>query len=554
MGIMELFRVLKPLRRRMFINRALDCILWGLCIGGAVGVIVATAALFVPVAFALNKVFLCIGISFFAALVAAVFMFPDYKAVAVQGDKLGLKERLVTALELKDDNSPIARIQRFDAVKAARSINFKKAYPFYVDRKKLFGALGLFMAIALIFFIPSDQREIARQKERIKKAIDEQVVQVKKEQEKLSQNRELTLKEREELNEQLKELLKELKKSKNEQDAVKAIARMQHKLDEIKQNSMDKDLTRLGEMLSRLEETKEIGNALKEGRYDEIREKMDALARKLENMDENEVNQLAEEIEKIARKINENPELAEALQQLAQAMQSGQFSQELANMSTAMSKLAGNAAMHKAMQSLGNALSQARASLASVNSDQLANPILVSNLKGSSQQGETDSSNTGVKGQGSAGIAQGVGQGNSGSDSQGDSGEGEGNGGNGSGTGGSGVGDGTGSGREGSSQGGLAQGNSGKEPGEKKVRNYEEIYASKRIDGADQESYVSGTQRDSGTVEQVQVEDGPVLMGESLPYNEVFEQYRYEAMKSLERSTIPAAMKTLVEEYFSSLE
>ena len=42
--------------------------------------------------------------------------------------------------------------------------------------------------------------------------------------------------------------------------------------------------------------------------------------------------------------------------------------------------------------------------------------------------------------------------------------------------------------------------------------------------------------------------------GESIPYQEVFQEYKKEAISFLEDDNIPYGIKNLIEEYFTSLE
>lgn len=465
MNMMELYNALRPLKLRMLINRAIDCLLLGLCIGAGIASAIAVSALLMPVTFIINKIILSMMIVFLLSIIASLFMVPSYKAVAQQGDKLGLKERLTTALELKDQDSPIARIQRFDAIKTARSTDFSKLYPLKIDCKKILIISGLMIVTIIASIMPTQNREIAKQQEKIKREISKQAEQIKKEQKKVASNRELTLEEVKELNSQLKELEKNLRKSKDESEAIKALARTQHKLDEIKEKTLNKDLTQLGEKLAQLAQ---------------------------------------------------NPAMQQALQQLASALQ------------------------------------QSRANISGTTGGQLQNPTLVSRLSQSSQNGSSgNQTGSGNRQQGSNSNGQGNGsQPGSGSGN----GSGQGNNGNGNGTGGGGAGSGTGNGSDSSGRNNSGSNSQGKAPGEKKVRDYEQIFASKRLGGDGEVSNVNGTHSDSGTVEQVQVDNVPTLRGESLPYNEVYEQYKYEAMNSMQRSSIPAGMKTLIEEYFSSLE
>ncbi|WHH59929.1 hypothetical protein [Petroclostridium sp. X23] len=538
----EVYHVLRPLRRRIYLNNLINCLLIGLCVGVGIGAVLGIASIFISIPFILSKsiivLLICIGVSF----VASIFFIPGYKITAQMGDKLGLEERLTTALEFQDEHSPVAKIQRFDTIKIAKSVDFKKLYPLKTDKKKLAVTVCMLFIALISLIIPSDHKVTARQQENVRTEIKKQAEQIQKEQKRIASNNELTVQQTKELNAQLKQLKKDLKKAKDGPEALKALARAQNKLNEVKEKYLNQDLSKLGEKLSQFESTRDLGETLKNGDYDKIEKRMEQFAQQVQQMDEQELQELAENIEKLAEEIAANPQLAAALQQLGQAMQTGQMSQQLANLNAVMNQLAQNAAMCQALQQLTGAMQQSRTGISGTTPGQIQNPTLVSGLSPAAQ-GSGSQGNNGQSGSNN-GNSSGNGNGN---------GQGQGNG-NGTGSGGNGAGNGTGNGSNhvsGGSNGGSGQ---GKAPGESRVRDYEQIFTSKRIGGEGEISNVQGAQNNAGQIQQVQVDNAPALRGESLPYTEVYGQYKYEAMQSMERSTVPAGVRNIVEEYFSSLE
>jgi hypothetical protein len=126
-------------------------------------------------------------------------------------------------------------------------------------------------------------------------------------------------------------------------------------------------------------------------------------------------------------------------------------------------------------------------------------------------------------------------------------GQGEGQG-QGQGTGqgeGQGQGSGTGQGQGQNKSGGQGRGQ-GHKPNEK-------IYSRQAQDKQDYDAQVDGIKNQSGDMHKV---DQKTIgnRGVSVPYEEVYQQYRQDAIKFLEDDTIPYGIKNLVEEYFSSLE
>lgn len=120
---------------------------------------------------------------------------------------------------------------------------------------------------------------------------------------------------------------------------------------------------------------------------------------------------------------------------------------------------------------------------------------------------------------------------------------------------GSGAGNGTNPGSEeqppNSSEG---TGLSSKDSSEKKTGEYEKIFTSKTLGGTGKRTDLSGQKNKGGSSEITSGESSQTNKGNSLPYNQVFGEYRDKAFESMNTSNIPEGMKEIVKDYFSSLE
>ena len=83
---------------------------------------------------------------------------------------------------------------------------------------------------------------------------------------------------------------------------------------------------------------------------------------------------------------------------------------------------------------------------------------------------------------------------------------------------------------------------------------YEKIYDPKRLGDGGESSQVSGNTGNEGDSEQVNAGQGLGSFDGFVPYNEVFGEYKGQAMQNLDRMDIPQNMRELIKEYFSSLE
>ena len=79
------------------------------------------------------------------------------------------------------------------------------------------------------------------------------------------------------------------------------------------------------------------------------------------------------------------------------------------------------------------------------------------------------------------------------------------------------------------------------------------IYAREAQGYADYDARIQGVQNAGGSTERKE-QIGFGAAGESVPYAEVYQSYRDDAMRALETDDIPHGMQELIKEYFSSLE
>ena len=104
----------------------LKALVYGLIAGFSVMFVIAFATWFTD----FNGLWVALGAGVFAALLCAVILYlklfrPTTQSIARQLDKLGLEERLITMLELENDQSYIAMRQREDARAKLSAINEK---------------------------------------------------------------------------------------------------------------------------------------------------------------------------------------------------------------------------------------------------------------------------------------------------------------------------------------------------------------------------------------------------------------------------------------------
>jgi hypothetical protein len=220
----------------------------------------------------------------------------------------------------------------------------------------------------------------------------------------------------------------------------------------------------------------------------------------------------------LANQIKNNPELKQSLGELAKKLASGEMgdiSDELDQLADSMSELMSDENFSKAMEDLAKQL-------------------------GEMQGGSKDGGGQQTAGQGNGnkpGTGQGQGQGH---------GQGKGQGG--------GAGSGTDMGQENPTPIAPSGGIQKKDGSTKKIGEYEKIFTSKTLGGDGEQSNLKGQKNNSGSTDQVTTDKSQSIRGNSVPYDQVMGEYKQQALDSINSSDIPAGMKDLIKDYFSSLE
>jgi hypothetical protein len=541
MDIKDIYRALSPLKNRMHLNIIIKSVFIGLIAVGAVSLVLAFISLLSPIPFLFNKILVIYATAFIIALVVSLFLRPGNLKVAEMGDSLGLKERLITAWQLRNEYTPLAKIQRSDALREAENTDFKALYPVRFPKKESLIVFVLVLITALSFSIPSVARDEAAAFEKVSREIGKQAKKLDNERKELKNESNLSKEKLEQIDREISGLLKALKKAKTEEQVLKALSRTTHELDKIKNRALDEEMKKLAERLSNIPAMKELGDALKSGDMSDIKQKVEKLNEMLEKLDTNEANELAEKLGEAAQDISKDTQLAQDLSDLGQALASGSLS----------SARDGTAA-------LGRTFSRLSASEANITDEakQFENIVLAEAMESLNDAKQKIAAATGdhsrFAGQEGNGDSEGEGGGSEGEGGGGDGGNGQGQG-QGQ-EGGGGAGDGTTNKDAGYT--GEDSGWASREPdaGSKKTRDYEKIYVPDRLGDGGNISQVKGNLNNEGESQWSEAVNVPVKRGDVVPYNEVLEEYKNEAMTSLGEAPVPPVMKDVVRDYFTSLE
>jgi len=345
---------------------------------------------------------------------------------------------------------------------------------------------------------------------------------------------ELTEDQLKKLEEALERLKDEFKKAKTEEDALKALAQMENKMKELQSADALKDIQALIDALSGSSLTSELADALNEDDKNLLEQALSKLMSEIEQ--EGKKQELAEILEQALENMPAGSMFAESVEELAMSAQSGssgasEIAESISELIESISEAAESGqSFMQASGEIGNASRAARRAISSVDK---------STAQGTQSEGQGNQSGEGKGNQSGGGQGNQPGEGSNGSKGQGSGG-------------GKGAGEGSTSEDAGYSEG--DEPGSGRAPGQRKETDYERIYVPERLGGEGNETYLSGQKLESGSSTFTEADGAPVQKGAMVPYRDVLTEYRQQAVQTMERQEIPSGLKSLIRDYFSSLE
>ncbi len=471
---------------------------------------------------------------------------PSPAWLAQVGDSvLGLDERLTTAWELLSgqlDTAPELRhAQVTDALGRLHRANVRASLPLVTSSRRMTAVGGVLLALILsaaaLAILPNPQNAALRQRVQLDETLDAQITELQQlRTELLAEPDPASASQVEPLTDTLSGLIEKLKTARADHSAGEALAalaagketlaQMQHARQPAAQS-----LQPAADALAQSDSTvaQQMADALKNG---EGQQAADILSQAGQSANGAETQSLADALSQAAQAAaDDNPELAQSLQQAANALQSGNAQSQSAQQ-----------ALQQAAQQLADAGKEAQT--AAQTAQALANI---------QQAQQALAQQTGGAGQGENQQQAGTGNGQQGTG--GTSGANQGSGTRG--------GNGSGRGEPGAGNDGLysVNGTNGVIPtdngaNQNRLEDYNGVFAPAHVGGAGGEFVVPEPQNPGGGVDVGEVPGNPNRDAGSatVPYTEVFGQYSNQANTALESNAIPLSMKEYVRQYFGALE
>lgn len=264
-------QILKKLLKKLWLERLLKNLI-NVLLMSSIGIFVLVLySHFTLIFYLKEKLFYISFILFIATLLKTIIKKPSLDEAARLGDKLGLKEKLLTYIEFnsRNDESEVFQIFRNDLEDKLQEFDLIKKYRMDIRPKKILVAFIIVVLAVGTYFIPSFSREMALEKESINKNIKKEVSKIKEEKKDIVEN--IKDKEtKEEVSEVIKKLNKELNKTYEYDKALKEIAKAEEKLNYIKEKKHNKNLQRVSSLFKGTDiENRDLNNKLKDGIIDD---------------------------------------------------------------------------------------------------------------------------------------------------------------------------------------------------------------------------------------------------------------------------------------------
>lgn len=524
----KLIKVLKPLYFKLFIEKAIMYFCLGITVGFFIDMFLVIISKFTYIDSFIKLLILIPFIFAFLSLFLLIFKKPSYYETALKADKLGFKERFITAFEIlkenKNTDNQYNKLIVDDALEKAEKADFKKLYKIVVPKKMIKISVLIITISLVVGFIPSPKSYEILEESELRTKIESEIKNIEK------VKKELNLKssESKEINAKIKELEKELRKAESEGKAIKAIQKTQAELKKISKNSVSKELANIGEKLTQNELTKNLGEQIKSGNIENMKQSIDDMVENLKNMNEEERNKMSKNLSDNLSQLAESPEAQNLINELANAM-SNELTQEdintinknLSELSNIVENMANeNSELRKAIDKLNEQMTNSTNKL---EEDKMEGTEKKQDNQNDSQQNQEGNSENGN------GQQEGTGQGQQGENNKGSN-----------------------TGESVNGQNGNAQNGNGQDRGKGHIEN-ENIYSREAQNYNDYEVHLSGEKNESGNIEQKD-KKGVGTAGNSIPYTKIYNKYKSEALNSLEDNDIPYGVREIVKDYFSTLE
>lgn len=264
-------------------------------------------------------------------LMAFVWKLPIERVAQRADTTLNLKERLTTALELqrRHDGHPLAGLQLHDAVERVRHIEALDAFPVRLPLREL-QVIGALAVIAVILAAaPNPMERAVREREQIQQAVRQEAERLNRLADQVAtSNLDDPVEELSQLEQELREGARMLNERSNSgEEALAALSTIEQKLlgsNGAGGNELEDALSALAGNLAMEPSTRQLATSLARADYRQSAEELRKLAERVSEMSEAERSRLARSLRSAGNRASRaNPALGRSLAQSGDALEDG---------------------------------------------------------------------------------------------------------------------------------------------------------------------------------------------------------------------------------------
>jgi hypothetical protein len=446
-------------------------------------------------------------------LVAALWHVSDQRVARRADQTLALKERLVTAVEFQQRrvSSPLAALQLRDTVEQFRRYEPLESFPIRLPARELNALLVLSLLAVGLVLAPNPMEQTVRQREQVAVTIKQEAERINKLADELSTQEEPE--DFADIQDALRAAASAIgDRQLSPEEANAALQRLEQQLlasQDPSTGELEDALASLAGSLASEQSTRDLGTSLARGDIRQAAREMRRLGEEAESMPPADRLKLSRALRQAGNRASRsNAELSQALLQSSEALDGGQTDQASDSLSEAANQLDNSASRLRAASQRERALAQLQQSRSAISRSQ--------------QAAQSRSNSGGQRGQGrqaGASTSEGVDEFGSSSD-EGEPGSGD---------------------RPGGSSAGTGQGS------------HEESIYDPMLTAGRPEVVPGSDAFDPNEAFENPGLDSPYGNEAQVGYKQVFTQYQEKATQTLQNTYIPAGLKDIVKDYFSSL-
>lgn len=312
----KIYITLKKLRNKIWVNNIIGCLINSLLIYSLIILGFTIIIYVIPIVYFIKKSIIIGAILLGLGIIRGIIKRPSIKNTALIGDKMGLKDRLITYIEYKNNDDSIINLFKNDLKETLDSFNVIKNYKIHIKFKRIIISLLVIVLSLGIYFVPSNNKDIAIEKQNINKDIKQEaqnVADIKKEIKEKLDKENLDKKDKQILLSSLDNLEKKLNKADDYNQGSIDINEAQSELNEINESYMN-DVSSVFEGVK--QGNNSLETAIDSGNIDRIKQAlMD------EEFNQQEKNKMIDNIDKIQNSTN-----SEALNKIKDCLKKGDSS------------------------------------------------------------------------------------------------------------------------------------------------------------------------------------------------------------------------------------